>query len=555
MRSDKIKKGFKGAHVRQLFYGMGYTEEEIDRPWIGVVNSHNEIVPGHMLLDRIADAAKRGVSMGGGTPIEVPAIGICDGIAMGHEGMRFSLASRELIADSIEAVTIAHQFDGLVLIPNCDKIIPGMVMAAARLDIPAVVVSGGPMRAGDYEGGKIDFTTCIEGEGKFNKGEITEEELEEITINSCPGCGSCSGLFTANSMNCLTEVLGLGLPFNGTAMENTGQRIRLAKHAGMQAMECVKKDIKPLDILTIGAFENAITVDMAMGGSTNTVLHLPAIANEAGIKLELELFNKISSKTPYLLKLSPNGMHHMEDLHLAGGMPALMKELTKKGLINEDVMTVNGVTIGERIKDAKILDNSVIRSIEDPYRFSGGLAILRGNLALDGTVVKESAVDEAMMVHEGPAKVFDSEDEAIDAILSGNIVKGDVVVIRYEGPKGGPGMKEMLSPTAAIVGMRLDKDVALITDGRFSGATRGAAIGHVSPEAMEGGLIGLIKNGDIIRIDIKERLLEAKLSDEEISKRKERYVKPGPKVTRGYLARYAKLVTSASTGAILKKVD
>ncbi|QXM05306.1 dihydroxy-acid dehydratase [Crassaminicella indica] len=552
MRSNQIKKGAKGAPVRSLFYGMGYTKEEIDRPLIGIVNAQNEIIAGHMHLDQIAKAAKMGVAMAGGTPIEFPAIGICDGIAMGHDGMKYPLASRELIADSIEAMAIGHGFDGLVLIPNCDKIVPGMLMAAARLNIPAIVVSGGPMRAGEHNGKALDFSSVIEGVGAFKDNKMTEEELEELARKSCPGCGSCSGLFTANSMNCLTEALGMGLPYNGTAMSHSGERIQLAKYAGMKVMECVKNDIKPLDILTIDAFKNAITVDMAMAGSSNTVLHLPAIAHEAGISLPLELFDEISQVTPYLTKLSPSGKHHMEDLHRAGGIPALMKELTKKGLLNLDVMTVTGKTVGENLKDKKVLDTDIIHPIKNPYRNKGGLAILRGNLAVDGAVVKESAVADEMLVHIGPAKVFDSEEAAVSAIFNGKIVKGDVVVIRYEGPKGGPGMREMLSPTSAIAGMGLDKDVALITDGRFSGATRGAAIGHVSPEAMEGGLIGLIEDGDIIHIDIPNKKLEVKLSEEEIQKRKNCFVKPEPKVKKGYLARYAKLVTSASTGAVLK---
>lgn len=552
VKSDKIFKGSKGAPARSLFYGMGYTREEIDKPLIGIVNAHNEIIAGHIHLDRIAQAAKMGVAMAGGTPIEFPAIGICDGIAMGHDGMKYPLASRELIADSVEAMALAHGFDGLVLIPNCDKIVPGMLMAAARLNIPCVVVSGGPMRAGQHSGEDIDFSTIIEKVGTYQKGQMSEDELEDISRKACPGCGSCSGLFTANSMNCLTEVLGMGLPYNGTAMAHSGERIRLAKYAGMKIMECVEKDIKPLDVLTLDAFKNAITVDMAMAGSTNTVLHLPAIAHEAGIELKLDMFDDISKKTPYLTKLSPSGKHHMEDLHLAGGIPALMKELTKKGLIKEDLITVTGLTVGENIKNVNIRDKEIVKSIEKPYRTTGGLAILRGNLAPDGCVVKESAVADEMLKHEGPAKVYNSEEVAVSAIFEGKIVKGDVVVIRYEGPKGGPGMREMLSPTSAIAGMGLDKDVALLTDGRFSGATRGAAIGHVSPEAMEGGLIGLVEDGDIIEIDIPNKKLEVRLSQDEIDARKEKYVKPEPKVKKGYLARYAKLVTSANTGAVLK---
>jgi dihydroxy-acid dehydratase len=552
MRSDRIKKDSKGAPARALFYGMGYTKEEIDKPIIGIVNAQNEIIPGHMHLDRIAQAAKLGVAMTGGTPIEFPAIGTCDGIAMGHEGMKYPLASRELIADSIETMVMAHGFDGLVLIPNCDKIVPGMLMAAARLNIPSVVVSGGPMRAGKYNDETLDFSTCIEKVGAYKKGEISELELEEIAKHTCPGCGSCSGLFTANSMNCLTEVLGLGLPYNGTALADSGERIQLAKYAGMQIMHCIQNNIKPLDILTAGAFQNAITVDMAMAGSSNTVLHLLAIAHEAGIPLELDLFDALSKKTPYLTKLSPSGFHHMEDFHLAGGIPALMHELSRKNLIHLDQMTVTGKTVGETISHTPIKNYNVIHDIDHPYRNTGGLAILRGNIAPDGAVVKESAVAPEMLVHSGPAKVFDSEEEAVQAIFEGKIEKGDVVVIRYEGPKGGPGMREMLSPTSAIAGMGLDKDVALLTDGRFSGATRGAAIGHISPEAMEGGLIGLIKNGDMIHIDIPNKKLEVHLTDEEITLRKKNYVKPAPKVSKGYLARYARLVTSANTGAILK---
>ncbi len=552
MKSDKIVSGAKGAPARSLFYGMGYTREEIEKPLIGIVNAHNEIIAGHIHLDRIAEAAKMGVAMAGGTPIEFPAIGICDGIAMGHDGMRYPLASRELIADSVEAMALAHGFDGLVLIPNCDKIIPGMLMAAARLNIPSVVVSGGPMRAGEHNGEDIDFSTIIEKVGTYQSGKISEDELEDVARKACPGCGSCSGLFTANSMNCLTEVLGMGLPYNGTAMAHSGERIRLAKYAGMKVMECIEKNIKPLDVLTLDAFKNAITVDMAMAGSTNTVLHLPAIAHEAEIELKLDLFDEISERTPYLTKLSPSGKHHMEDLHLAGGIPALMKELAKKGLIKEELITVTGLSVGENIEKADIRNKNVVRTVDEPYRETGGLAILRGNLAIDGAVVKESAVADEMLKHEGPAKVFNSEEEAVNAIFEGKIEKGDVVVIRYEGPKGGPGMREMLSPTSAIAGMGLDKDVALLTDGRFSGATRGAAIGHISPEAMEGGLIGLIEDGDIIRIDISDKVLEVKLSKEEIDARGAKYVKPESKVKKGYLARYAKLVTSANTGAVLK---
>lgn len=551
LNSDKIKKGASGAPVRSLFYAMGYTREEIDRPLIGVVNSKNELIPGHMGLDRIADAVKRGILLAGGTPVEFPAIGICDGIAMGHDGMKFPLASRELICDSVEAVARGHALDGLVLIPNCDKIVPGMMMAAARLNIPSVMVSGGPMRAGNLNDRVLDFNSVMESVGSFKNGDINELELEEVAENCCPGCGSCSGLFTANSMNSLTEVLGMGLPFNGTALADTGERIRLAKQAGIQIMEMLEKDIRPRDILTLKAFENAITVDMAMAGSTNTVLHLPAIAHEAGVKINLDIFDAISEKTPNLTKLSPSGYHHMEDLGRAGGLPAVMNELSKNGLLHEDCITVTGKTIGENIKHHPVLDYSVIKPIDQPYNNRGGLAILRGNLAPDGAVVKESAVAAEMLEHSGPAVIFDSEEDATAAIWGSKIKKGDIIVIRYEGPKGGPGMREMLSPTSSIAGMGLDKDVALITDGRFSGASRGASIGHVSPEAMAGGLICLLKDGDEIHIDIPNRVLEVKLSDEEIQRRRAEYVKPEPKVKTGYLARYAKLVTSANTGAVL----
>ncbi|MDR0851465.1 MAG: dihydroxy-acid dehydratase [Clostridiales Family XIII bacterium] len=555
MNSDKIKKGPEGAYVRGLFYAMGYTRPEIDRPIIGIVNSQNDIVPGHMLLDRIADAAKTGVLMAGGTPIEFPAIGICDGIAMGHQGMKYPLASRELICDSIEAMAVAHQFDGLVLIPNCDKSVPGMLMAAARLNIPSVVVSGGAMRAGHTsgkDGRTLDFNSIMEGVGTYKNGDMTEDALEIIAENACPGCGSCSGLFTANSMNCLTEALGMGLPYNGTALCDSGERIRLAKTAGVKVMELIEKDIRPRDILTEAAFRNAITVDMGMAGSTNTVLHLPAIAHEAGFKLDLSVFDELSLATPYIAKLSPSGTHHIEDLHDAGGIPAIMNELSKKGLINKDLITVTGRTVGENIANTPVLDNEVIKSVDAPYRAQGGLAILRGNLAPDGSVVKESAVADEMLRHSGPARVFDSEDEAVAAIWAKEIVKGDVIVIRYEGPKGGPGMREMLGPTSSIAGMGLDKDVALLTDGRFSGASRGASIGHISPEALNGGLIGLVRTGDIIDIDIPGRSLSVRLSDAEIEARRAVYVKPEPRVKTGYLSRYARLVTSANTGAVLE---
>ena len=551
LNSNKVKDGASGASTRALFYGMGYTRAEIDRPIIGVVNSQNDIVPGHMLLDRIASAVRDGVLMSGGTPVEFPSIAICDGIAMGHEGMKFPLASRELICDSIEAMALAHQLDALVLIPNCDKIVPGMLMAAARLNIPAILISGGPMRAGYSDGQALDFNSIMEMIGKYRNGNATDEELENIAMNSCPGCGSCSGLFTANSMNCLTEALGMGLPYNGTALCDTGERIRMAKTAGMKIMELLEKDLRPRDILIEKAFANAMTVDMAMAGSTNTVLHLPAIAHEAGLKLELSDFDKASARTPYLTKLSPSGEHHMEDLHRAGGIPALMNELNKKGLIHTDLPTVTGATIGENISLSPIADKSVIRPIDDPYRDRGGLAILYGNLAEDGAVVKESAVAPEMLKHSGPAVVFNSEDEATAAILGKKIKAGDVIVIRYEGPKGGPGMREMLGPTSTIAGMGLDKDVALLTDGRFSGASRGASIGHISPEALAGGTIALVQDGDIIDIDIPARTLSLRVTDDELETRRAALVHPEARVKTGYLARYARLVTSANTGAVL----
>ncbi len=550
-KSDNAIVGTARAPHRSLFYASGYTAEELKQPMVGIICAKNELIPGHIELDRIAEAVKAGVRMAGGTPVEFPAIGVCDGIAMGHEGMKYSLVTRELIADSVECVAKAHQFDALVMIPNCDKIVPGMLMAAARLNIPAVVVSGGPMRPGHLNGRTLDFNSVMESVGSFQNGDIDADELEAVAQNCCPGCGSCSGLFTANSMNSLTEVLGMGLPFNGTALSDSGERIRLAKQAGMQVMEMLRRDIRPRDILTEKAFENAITVDMAMAGSTNTVLHLPAIAHEAGLKLELDKFDAISEHTPNLCKLSPSGHHHMDQLGAAGGIPALMNELTKLDLIHKDCMTVTGKTIGENIAHHPVLDHEIIRPVENPYRNRGGLAILRGNLAPDGAVVKESAVAPEMLEHTGPAVLFNSEEEAVEAIWGKKIKKGDIIVIRYEGPKGGPGMREMLSPTSSIAGMGLDKDVALITDGRFSGASRGASIGHVSPEAMAGGLIGLLQDGDTIHIDIPNRVLEVQLTEEEIAKRRETFVLPEPKEKTGYLSRYAKLVTSANTGAVL----
>lgn len=550
MRSDLVKKGPTRSAHRTLFSAMGYSAEDLKKPLVGIVNSFNEIIPGHIHLRTIAEAAKLGVASAGGTPIEFPAIGVCDGIAMGHPGMKFSLASRELIADSIEAVATAHAFDGLVLIPNCDKIVPGMLMAAARLNIPCIVVSGGPMLAGNHKGRVVDLSTTFEAAGKFVAGKMTEDELHDLEAHACPGCGSCSGLFTANSMNSLTEVLGMGLPGNGTIpAAYIGARVALAKKAGRTIMDLIAKDIKPRDILTKEAFENAITVDMGIGGSSNTVLHLTAIAHEAGISLPAQLFDEISAKTPYITKLSPAGTHHMQDLDEAGGISAVMHELSRKNFIHLDALTVTG-TIGDRIKDAQILRPDVIRTVDNPYRKTGGIAILKGNLCPDNAVVKESAVQEDMLAYKGTAKCFNSEEEAIEAITGGKIKDGDVVVIRYEGPKGGPGMREMLNPTAVIAGMGLK--VALITDGRFSGATRGACIGHVSPEAMAGGPIAYVEDGDIIDIDIPARKLNVLISDEEMAKRKAAWVRPEPKVKTGYLSRYAKLTTSANTGAVLE---
>ena len=550
MRSDVVKKGPTRCAHRSLFYALGFGPEDIKKPLIGICNSFNEVIPGHVHLRTIADAAKLGVAAAGGTPMEFPAIGVCDGIAMGHTGMKFSLASRELIADSIEAVATASGFDGLVLIPNCDKVVPGMLMAAARLNIPSVVVSGGAMLAGRYKGKDVSVSQAFEAAGKFASGEISEAEMAEIEESVCPGCGSCAGLFTANTMNCLTEVLGMGRPGNGTIpAAYTGARQRLARRAGEVVMNLVKNDIKPRDILTKEAFENAITVDMGIGGSSNTVLHLTAIAHEAGIEIPAPLFDEISRKTPYITKLSPGGTYHIQDLNEAGGIPAVMKELSKKGLIHLDALTVTG-KVEDRIKNAEITRPDVIHSVENPYRNEGGIAILKGNLCPDYAVVKASAVKEDMLTYKGTAKCYDSEEDAINAIMGGQIHDGDVVVIRYEGPKGGPGMQEMLNPTAAITGMGLK--VGLITDGRFSGASQGACIGHISPEAMAGGPIGLIKDGDIISIDIPNRKLELEVSDEELEKRRKEWKQPEPKIKTGYLARYARLTTSASTGAVLK---
>ena len=552
MRSDLMKKGFERAPHRSLFKAMGYTDEELSRPLIGVVNAANEIVPGHIHLDIIADDVKAGIRMAGGTPVEFPVIGICDGIAMGHTGMKYSLASRELIADSIESMAVAHPFDGLVMIPNCDKIIPGMLMAALRLNIPTIFISGGPMLAGRLEGRPVDLITVFEGVGAVKAGRMTQKALRGLEDCACPGCGSCSGMYTANSMNCVTEALGLGLPGNGTILAVDAARRRLAKQAGMQSLTLVKKDIKPRDIATLAAFKNGLAVDMALGCSTNTALHIPAVAHEAGIPLDLDLFNEISARTPNLCKLSPAGHHHIEDLAMAGGIQAVMKRIASLGVLDLDAMTVSGKTVGENMGLARILDDDVIRPLEDPYSKQGGLAILRGNLAPDGAVVKQSAVAQQMLVNEGPARVFDSEDDAIAAIMGGGIKPGDIVVIRYEGPKGGPGMREMLSPTSALAGMGLDTSVSLLTDGRFSGGSRGAAIGHISPEAAEGGSIALVREGDVISIDIPKKKLTLKVSVEELKKRRKDLKPWTPRITSGYLARYAKLVTSASTGAVFK---
>lgn len=552
MRSDIIKKGIERAPHRSLFKAMGYTDEEIARPLIGVVNSVNEIVPGHIHLDKIAEAVKAGIRAAGGTPVEFGSIGICDGIAMGHEGMKYSLASRELIADSCEAMAKAHSFDGMVFIPNCDKIVPGMLMAAARVNVPSIVISGGPMLSLEKDGAYLDLNSVFEAVGAVKAGTMTEEQVSEYENSACASCGSCSGMFTANSMNCLTEVLGMGLPGNGTIPAVYAERIRLAKQAGMKIMELVEKDIKPSDILVPQAFENALTVDMALGCSTNSVLHLPAIAHEIGLKLDLNQINEISSKVPNLCRLAPSGPYHVQDLYQAGGVQAVMKELTKKNLLHLNLITATGRTVGENIQNARITDRNVIRDIDNPHSQTGGIAILKGNIAPDGAVVKRAAVAPEMLKHNGPARVFDSEDAAIEAIYNGKIKKGDVVIIRYEGPKGGPGMREMLGPTSAIAGMGLDRDVALITDGRFSGASRGASIGHVSPEAMEGGPISAVRDGDIINIDIPEGRLNVQLDQNEIDRRLKDWKAPEPRIKTGYLGRYARLVSSADKGAVLE---
>ena len=551
MNSDHVKKGMQQAPHRSLFNALGYTKGEMERPLVGIVSSYNEIVPGHMNLDKITQAVKMGVAMAGGTPVVFPAIAVCDGIAMGHTGMKYSLVTRELIADSTECMAKAHQFDALVMIPNCDKNVPGLLMAAARINVPTVFVSGGPMLAGHVDGRKRSLSSMFEAVGAYEAGKMTAEKVEEYVNKVCPTCGSCSGMYTANSMNCMTEVLGMGLRGNGTIPAVYSERIRLAKHAGMKVMELLKNNVRPSDIMTKKAFLNCLTVDMALGCSTNTMLHLPAIAHEAGVELNMDIANEISAKTPNLCHLAPAGPTYMEDLNEAGGVYAVMNELSKKGLLYEDQITVTGKTVGENIKDVHNLNPEVIRPIDNPYMAQGGIAVLKGNIAPDTGIVKQSAVVPEMMVHEGPARVFDCEEDAIKAIKGGDIVPGDVVVIRYEGPKGGPGMREMLNPTSAIAGMGLGDSVALITDGRFSGASRGASIGHVSPEAAVGGPIALIEEGDIIKIDIPNNSLNVDVSDEELAKRKEKWQPREPKITDGYLRRYAALVTSGNRGAVL----
>ena len=552
MRSDNAKKGMQQAPHRSLFNALGYTKEELDKPLIGIVSSYNEIVPGHMHLDKLVDAVKLGVAMAGGTPIVFPAIAVCDGIAMGHTGMKYSLVTRDLIADSTEAMALAHQFDALVMVPNCDKNVPGLLMAAARLNIPTVFVSGGPMLAGRVNGQKRSLSSMFEAVGSYAAGTMTEEEVTEFENKVCPTCGSCSGMYTANSMNCLTEAIGMGLQGNGTIPAPYSERIKLAKHAGMKIMELLEKNIRPRDIMNEKAFMNALVVDMALGCSTNSMLHLPAIAHEAGVEINLDIANEISARTPNLCHLAPAGPTYMEDLNEAGGVYAVMNELDKKGLLYTDIITATGKTVAENIAGCVNKDPEVIRPIDNPYSETGGIAVLKGNLAPDSGVVKRSAVVEEMMVHEGPARVFDCEEDAIAAIKGGKIVAGDVVVIRYEGPKGGPGMREMLNPTSAIAGMGLGSSVALITDGRFSGASRGASIGHVSPEAAVGGPIALVEEGDIIKINIPENTLNVDISDEEMAARRAKWQPREPKITTGYLARYASLVTSGNTGAILR---
>ena len=552
LRSAQVTQGVERAPARSLFYAMGYTKEELDRPLIGVVSAHSEIVPGHFNLDKITEAVKAGVRMAGGTPIMIPAIGVCDGIAMGHAGMKYSLASRELIADSVETMTMAHALDGLVLVPNCDKIVPGMVMAAVRMNIPAVVCSGGAMMPGLVDNEEVSLSKMFEAVGARKANMIDDAKLFEYETNTCPGCGSCAGMYTANSMNCLCEAVGIALPGNGTLPNVSSGRMQLAKHAGMAIMELVERDIKARDIINTRSIYNAVACDMALGCSSNSVLHLLAIANEAGVDLNMDIFNEISAKVPNLCHLAPAGSTHISDLNRAGGIPAVQAELAKKGLLDLDAMTATGKTLGENIKGAYVKDYDLIRPIDHPYSETGGIAVLWGNIAEDGCVVKRSAVDPEMLCHTGPARVFDSEEDAIATIYAGGIHPGDVVVIRYEGPKGGPGMREMLNPTSALAGMKLDKCVALITDGRFSGASRGASIGHVSPEAAAGGTFGLLQEGDIIEIDIPNHKVNAQASEEEFAARRAAYVAPAPKVTTGWLSRYAKLVSSANTGAVMK---
>jgi dihydroxy-acid dehydratase len=552
MRSDAVKTGMAQAPHRSLFNALGYTKEELSKPLIGIVSSYNEIVPGHMNLDKIVEAVKLGVAMAGGTPIVFPAIAVCDGIAMGHQGMKYSLVTRDLIADSTEAMAMAHQFDALVMVPNCDKNVPGLLMAAARINIPTIFVSGGPMLAGRVNGSKTSLSSLFEAVGAYSAGTMSEEEVEEYENKACATCGSCSGMYTANSMNCLTEVIGMGLKGNGTIPAVYSERIRLAKHAGMKIMELLEKDIRPRDIMSKEAFMNALTVDMALGCSTNTMLHLPAIAHEVGFDLNIDIANEVSAKTPNLCHLAPAGHTYMEDLNEAGGVYAVMNELSKRNLLNLELITATGKTVGENIKNCRNMNPEVIRPIENPYSETGGIAILKGNLAPDSGVVKRSAVATEMLQHSGPARVFDCEEDAIEAIKSGKIVKGDVVVIRYEGPKGGPGMREMLNPTSAIMGMGLGSSVALITDGRFSGASRGACIGHVSPEAAVGGNIALVEEGDIIDIDINANSLNFRISDEELAVRRSKWQPREPKITTGYLSRYVAMVTSGNRGAILE---
>ena len=552
MKSDSVKKGMQQAPHRSLFHALGMTEDEMERPLVGIVSSYNEIVPGHMNLDKIVQAVKMGVAMAGGTPVMVPAIAVCDGIAMGHIGMKYSLVTRDLIADSTECLAKAHAFDALVMVPNCDKNVPGLLMAAARINVPTVFVSGGPMLAGHVQGHKTSLSSMFEAVGAYTAGTMTEEEVREYECKACPTCGSCSGMYTANSMNCLTEVLGMGLQGNGTIPAVYSDRLKLAKHAGMQVMEMYRRNIKPSDIMTEAAFKNALTMDMALGCSTNSMLHLPAIAHEAGVELNVDIANQLSAKTPNLCHLAPAGPTYIEDLNEAGGIYAVMNEISKLGLLNLDCMTVTGKTVGENIKNSVNLNPEVIRPVENPYSKTGGIAILKGNLAPDSAVVKRSAVAPEMLKHEGPARVFDCEEDAVDAIKGGKIVAGDVVVIRYEGPKGGPGMREMLNPTSVIAGMGLGSEVALITDGRFSGASRGASIGHVCPEAAVGGPIALVEEGDIISIDINNNRLDVKVSDEEMAARKAKWQPRVPEVTTGYLARYAAMAAPASKGAILE---